>query len=340
MPSPFLSVIIPTRDRADLLRKALHSLLPQTMARERFEVLVVDNGSSDHTREIVSGMGKQLANLHYLFTATPGLHAARHCGMKKAQGDVLAFVDDDVEAQPTWLEGIADGFSRSAVAMVGGKCLPKFACAPPRWLRQRWSQPVGPGYFWGIFSILDFGEAIMEIPPTFIIGCNFAIRKPALLAAGGFHPDSMPAERLLYRGDGETWVGRAVAAQGGKALYHPKATVVHFVPASRMTYDYVYRRAFAEGITRSFVDLRKTYGRDHALPDDQPPARSRQRRFLSGLRRMAMALPLRYTVQKLEKKGLRDGFRCHQERFSRDAELRAWVLRPDWLENPAEADPA
>jgi glycosyltransferase involved in cell wall biosynthesis len=335
--APIFSVIVPTRNRPVLLAKALFSLKNQTVPAERFEVLVVDSGSADHTREIVREAEMNMKNLRYFFTAIPGLHAARHLGMENAHGDILVYCDDDVEALPTWLEAIAAGFSRTDAAMVGGKCLPKFESDPPRWLLKRWTTQGEHGKFLGFLSILDFGETVKEIPPTYVIGCNFAIRRQSLLAAGGFHPDSMPAELLFYRGDGETWVGRAVAAQGGKALYHPGATVCHFVPEERMTLDYFYRRAFAEGISRSFAHIRKTRLIDNLQEDDSPPRRSWQQRSHRFLLDLSMALPCHHPLFRAEKKGWRDGFRSHQERFHADPELRAWVLRANWLEHAGPA---
>jgi glycosyltransferase involved in cell wall biosynthesis len=306
-------------------------MLHQTFPMEKFEILVVDNDSNDKTGEKVKEAEVKLKNLRYLFTAVPGLHAARHMGMKESRSEILAYIDDDVEVAPTWLEAIAEGFSRPEVAMLGGKSLPKFESAPPRWLMKRWTTPNGPGYFLGALSILDFGETVKEILPIYVIGCNFAIRKQTLLAVGGFHPDSLPAEFLFYRGDGETWVGRTVAAHGGKVLYHPQATVYHYVPAMRMTVDYFYRRNFAEGITHSFVQLRKINNIGNSLPDDPPPARLWRQRIYSFMQQAAMTLPFHHHLQRIEKKGFRDGYRCHQERFQKDQELRAWVLKPDWL---------
>lgn len=329
-----LSVIIPTRDRSGLLAKALRSLQYQTLPAEQFEVLVVDNGSADDTRSIAGEAIIKSKNARYLFCQAPGLHAARHLGLKNAQYDILVFTDDDVEALPTWLEAIAAGFSRPDIAMVGGKCLPKFESDPPHWLTKRWASPCAQGKFLGFLSILDFGDAIKEISPTYVIGCNFAIRKRSLLAVGGFHPDAMPGEFAFFRGDGETWVGRAVAAQGGKALYHPEAAVYHWVPSGRMTFAYLYQRAFAEGITRSFVHLRKIHNIDESFPEDARMARSWRRRLAHGLRRTAMALPFHHPFQRIEKKGLRDGYRAHRKRFAADPGLRSWVLREDWLEDP------
>jgi glucosyl-dolichyl phosphate glucuronosyltransferase len=333
-----LSVIVPTRNRAPLLAGVLHSLAKQTLPAEQFEVLVVDSGSSDNTRGIVTQAQAHLKNLHYFSTDIPGLHAARHLGMEKAGSEILVYTDDDIEAFPTWLEGVADGFFRHQATLLGGKCLPKFAVDPPRWLMNRWAKPITPGRFLAALSILDFGESIKEIPAAYVIGCNFAIRKQALLAVGGFHPDAMPAELLIYRGDGETWVSRSVAARNGKVLYHPLAAIYHLVPPERMTASYFYRRNFAEGITRSFVHLRRLHKIDASLPDDPPPAPLWRQRTCRFMKQAAMALSFRRHLLRIEKKGLRDGYRFHQERFRKDPGLQAWVLKPDWLNDPARND--
>lgn len=329
-----LSVIVPTRNREALLAKALHSLRGQDLPADQFEVLVIDSGSTDQTRDMVARAQAQQKNLHYFLAAEPGLHAARHLGMAKARSEVLVFTDDDIEALPTWLAAIADGFSRHQATLLGGKCLPKFEADPPRWLKKRWLTPNGPGYFLPALSILDFGEAIREIPPTCVIGCNFAIRREALQTAGGFHPDAMPEELLFYRGDGETWVGRAVAAQGGKVLYHPQAAVFHHVPATRMSADYFYRRNFAEGISRSFVHCRRINHLDSSVPAAPLPAPSWPRLAYRLIRQAAWAFSPQQRLRRIERKGLRDGYRCHQECLRRDAKLSAWVLRRDWLPHP------
>ena len=93
---------------------------------EQFEVLIVDNGSTDKTREVCSSFKNTIPNLRYFYEETPGLHVGRHLGMKMAKSELLVYADDDIEAFPTWLEGIAESFRDEEVVLVGGKNLPKF----------------------------------------------------------------------------------------------------------------------------------------------------------------------------------------------------------------------
>ncbi|MEJ2723828.1 MAG: glycosyltransferase family A protein, partial [Deltaproteobacteria bacterium] len=210
----FLSVIIPTRNRARHLMRALSSLNEQTCEAESFEILVVDNGSTDNTREVCEAYRSLFPNFQYLYDSRPGLHAGRHLGMKRAKADILVYADDDISAFPTWLESIAYGFQDPRVALVGGKNLPLFELDPPRWLTDMWEKPRTDGRILGYLSIMDLGDQIKEITPFLVFGCNFSVRKNVIYEAGGFHPDAMPEELIRYRGDGETHISQYIFEHG------------------------------------------------------------------------------------------------------------------------------
>jgi hypothetical protein len=115
------------------------------------------------------------------------------------------------------------------------------------------------GHALGYLSVLDFGDKIIEIDPGYVWGCNYSIRKNILLKAKGFHPDGFPQEMIKYRGDGETYVSDYIRQNNYKTIYNPKASVYHFVPKSRMTIDYFCKRAFNQGISDSYTEIRKKY---------------------------------------------------------------------------------
>jgi glycosyltransferase involved in cell wall biosynthesis len=252
-----LSVIIPTRNRAGLLHTTLKSIALQTFPSAEFEVIVVDNGSTDNTKQIVDNCISSIRNIRYFYDATPGLHIGRHLGLKEAKAELLVYADDDIEAFPEWLEGIWESFQDNEVALVGGKNLPKWETEPPYWIYEMWMEINKYGHSLGYLSILDFGNEIMEIDPCYIWGCNFSIRKKTLLEAKGFHPDAFPQDMIKYRGDGETSVSNYIRKKSYKTIYNPKASVYHFVPKNRMTVDYFCKRAFNQGISDSFADIRK-----------------------------------------------------------------------------------
>ncbi len=110
------SVIIPTRNRADVLVRCLAALTRQTLPIDEFEVLVVDNGSIDSTCDVAKAYGQSL-QLTYVTAPVPGLHVGRHAGLLRAKSDVLIFADDDIEALPTWVEAVVDSFKDTGVAL-------------------------------------------------------------------------------------------------------------------------------------------------------------------------------------------------------------------------------
>ncbi|WP_312562888.1 glycosyltransferase family A protein [Anaerospora sp.] len=310
----YISVIIPTRNRASELNIALESIEQQNLPQDEFEVLVVDNGSIDNTGDVVKSFRDKIINLRYFFEPTPGLHVGRHCGLKNANTDILVFADDDIRAFPTWLTAIKSIFEQNPeVVLVGGKNLPDYEIEPPTWVLNLWSQ-CKYGKCLGYYSILDFGDDIKEISPYYVWGCNFSIRRKVLLGVGGFHPDGMPKELLEYRGDGETAVSAAIAANHWKTIYHPAASVYHLVSKQRMTVAYLYNRAYAQGISDSYTKIRADNGLLEA-------ARSRS----TSNREMDL-------VKRTLRNGYEDGYAFHQLKVRSNPDILSWVLRKDYFD--------
>ncbi len=325
-----IAVIIPTRNRADLLAAALGSLTRQTLAQDRFEIVVVDNASTDGTRAMAEEARELLPNLRYAYEPTPGLHHARHRGMNATTAEVLVFADDDIEALPTWLESIESAFQDPEVAMAGGNNLPLFVERPPRWLLTLWRcNRFEEGLAFPPLSLLQLERGVGEISPFYIWGCNFAIRRSDLLAAGGFHPDGMPRDQLALRGDGETHVARQVMLSGRKSIFHPGASIYHKVTPERATVDYFWQRGFTEGISHSYTRLRD--------PGQYAPFGRRRRirafagRVANAIRPAALLQPMALRALLALRFGYRAGFRFHQQAYSHSEEVRAWVHRPNYL---------
>jgi SAM-dependent methyltransferase len=310
-----LSVIIPTRNRCRSLRRTLLSLRNQTYPQEDFEVIVADNGSRDGTTAACQEFRDRFRHFILLCDSRPGLLAGRHAGYRAARGEILVFTDDDIEAFPTWLEGIAEAFEFDRVGLVSGKCLPRFEAPPPAWVAELCDRSE-LGWSIGWYSLLDFGDRVRTIPHHFVWGCNFSIPKTVFERTGGFHPDALPPELIRFRGDGETAVAADVSAMGLVALYHPKASVYHVVSKERLTPRYVYRRAFNQGISDSYTQLRRGNG-----SPGPPPAPGSPR-----------------SIREIAARGHADGYAFHQEMVRRDVRLRAWVMKDDYRDG--EGPPA
>lgn len=324
----FLSVIIPTRNRSALLEKAIKSIILQTYPSENFEIIIVDNGSTDETRSVVHSQKHNFHNLTYIYEPKPGLHVGRHAGLTIAKGEILVYGDDDIEAFPTWLEGIAESFNDPAVVLVGGNNLPRFECTPPAWIEKLWqNNPLGMTIV--VYSLLDLGDDVKEISPYYVFGCNYSIRKRVLLEVGGFHPDSMPEDLLKYRGDGESAVSLAILKRGYKTIFNPKASVYHWVPKSRMTFEYIYKRGYAEGISNSYIKIRK---RGHQNLINYFRAISF---FITRKSSVKILKTLRKNVSPNDifTNGYLDGYLYHQREAYHNRELFEWVLQPVYYEN-------
>lgn len=306
---PYLSVIIPTLNRAGLLERALESLTVQTYPQHLFEVIVVDNGSTDNTAEVCRRFQQKIANLKCIYDERPGLHVGRHLGCETAQGKILVYGDDDIRAFPTWLEGVSECFEDETVVLAGGKILPDFESPPPPWFSRLWSKtPWGMTLGW--YSLIDFSDTVKQISALYVYGCNFAIRKQTLLDLGGFHPDSLPKALLKFRGDGETFVSQSIDRNGYKVLYNPKASVYHWVSNNRMTLDYLYYRAYIQGISDSYAQIRTT-------------------KKVDGFKHFINSHD---EVLNTINKGHTDGFNFHQDAVKNSPKLLEWVLKKDYFD--------
>lgn len=114
-----VSVVIATRNRAESLRDTLASLTRQS--RKPDEVVVVDNASGDHTRDVALSFVDRL-NLKYVYEATRGIPHARNAGIQNSSGDIVAFIDDDCVADEDWLRQLEIPFVRDPhIGVVGGE---------------------------------------------------------------------------------------------------------------------------------------------------------------------------------------------------------------------------
>jgi O-antigen biosynthesis protein len=120
-----VSVIIPTYNRSDTLQKCLAAV--QTQTYSDYEIIVVDDGSTDGTANMIAA---EFPNVHYLYQANRGPAAARNQGIAAATGDIIAFTDDDCLPPSDWLARLAEGYSRYPDAAGGGGSL----IAPPNLL--------------------------------------------------------------------------------------------------------------------------------------------------------------------------------------------------------------
>jgi glycosyltransferase involved in cell wall biosynthesis len=196
-----ISVIIPTFNNSKFLKIAIQSVVDQTLNHSQYEIIVVDNDSTDDTKKVFLKIEKSNpeANLKYFHDIVPGQLTGRHRGAHEAKGDILVYTDEDIIADKNWLRSIEGIFQDSSVMLVCGKSLPNYEADPPEWLESFWHRNGDINNCFDL-SLMDLGNDLAEVDPIFVIGLNFSIRKSALFELGGFHPDAVPKKYQKYQG--------------------------------------------------------------------------------------------------------------------------------------------
>lgn len=174
-----LSIVIPTFNRASTLARTLDHIESQTVSTESYEVIVVDNASTDDTRTVLEAKSRKYFNLKFLFQAKPGAAATRNAGLRQATGDVVLFIDNDIIAEPDLIErhlAYHNEFPRSAV--IGNVIAPWNDSVDPflRYLRHR-----------GIYNPYTIASGPLDF--SYYHTGNVSTPRSLLLEAGGFNED-------------------------------------------------------------------------------------------------------------------------------------------------------
>ena len=180
-----LTVCICTHDRPRYLRDCLDGLRSQTIAENRFAILVVDSASAEPVRAELRDLLQHYPDVQLIRIDEPGVSAARNAGARAATTDYIAYIDDDAIPSETWVEAILDAISErepDRPAVLGGRILPKWEALLPAW----W-----PASLRGLLSIIEHegtGEyRTNEVPPALEpYGCNMIVHVRSLLDIGGF----------------------------------------------------------------------------------------------------------------------------------------------------------
>jgi glycosyltransferase involved in cell wall biosynthesis len=242
-----LSVVIPTFNRAHLLQDTLLALFDQRVPPSvDWEILVVDNNSTDQTRDVVHSLSASApVTLHYLFESRQGVNHARNAGVKKARGSAIAFTDDDVLPTADWVAQSATALARWGADGVGGQILPKWAFSPPAWLQASRQLRI-----W--LALMEFDEARpLEYPPPRapqVWSANMVIARGLFDKIGPFDTTRGVRGGKLYRGSETEFINRALQ-RGHRIVYDPALRVFHRIGPDRMRRRYFRRFAFesAEG---------------------------------------------------------------------------------------------
>ena len=247
-----VNIIIATYNRALMLKKALKSILEQkTDESFIFDVLVIDNNSSDATKNIVEEMMPQFqGKLQYIFEAIQGKSYALNSGINLSVGDILVFTDDDIIADEHWLLNIVNCFKETGCDGLGGIIKPSYRPNTPRWIKDNADLLVGPivYYNYGPKNIL------YQKPMYEFLGANFAFKKSLFIDCGLFRTDIGPGNDKLGE---DTEITKRFLKANKKLYYCGSATVWHPVEKYRMSWGYIIKWYFSLGKYRVIVDEQK-----------------------------------------------------------------------------------
>lgn len=254
--SPVISVVVCTFNRADMLADCLRSLVEQSLDKGCYEVIVVDNNSTDNTRDIAESFIKELPNFRLVTEQVQGLAHARNRGWVEARGEYVAYIDDDGRAVPDWLDRIVKSFETVAPkpVAVGGEIHPFYEMSPPAW-------------FTDDFELRTWGSKPGFLhPPKLMIGfsgANMAFQRRVVAAYGGFSSSFGMMGKKFGLGE-ETDLFFRIHLQEPHFWYDPAIRVYHWTPVRNMKVEYRARRAFRAGRSHAVICGRKWFSRENA----------------------------------------------------------------------------
>lgn len=231
------SIIVCTYNRAESLKDTLAALgCLETQPARTWEVVVVDNNSRDHTRQVVETAQKTWPRLRYVFESAQGLSHARNRGIAEAAGEVILFTDDDVLPEPDWLETTLAGLEKHGADACGGYIAPIWETPPPAWLTER---------FYGFLAVRTdrTDDYLITEPGQAPFGANMAVRRRVFDAVGGFDTNRGRKGKVLASGeDGELF--ERILRAGFKTVFLGASRVHHKVERFRLTKQYLRRWRF------------------------------------------------------------------------------------------------
>ncbi|MEM1205604.1 MAG: glycosyltransferase family 2 protein [Acidobacteriota bacterium] len=297
---PRASVVVCTMNRSKVLAEACESAL-RLQFDAPWELLIIDNGSTDDTLEIAHGLRRRHPDrVRVEQEGELGLSAARNAGIRHARGEILAFLDDDAFPEASWLQDLDDALSGDGVLAAGGPVDPLFQGELPEWFDDRYLPYV---------TVWDLGPEPVDLAYNeYPRGANMAFHRDAFGRFGWFTTYLGRKGKSLLSCE-ETELCLRIERGGFRVVYVPGARVQHMVNAERIDEGWLVDRFAAQGGSEAIVDwmhgglagLRRGRARfrrnaEAAAGETGPGAdlyRRVQRASLKGYTAQALRCPLR-----------------------------------------------
>jgi glucosyl-dolichyl phosphate glucuronosyltransferase len=244
-----VSVVMGTYNRCQFLAGALECLIAQECPELRYEIIVVDNNSTDNTRDVIESFAARDPRVRHVFEDQQGISYARNAGINQARSPIVAFTDDDVRVAPDWISTIKKTFdAHPEIGFIGGKVLPVWIVAPPKWLTSQHWMPLG---------VQDHGDREFYLEPsrvTGVIGANLVVRRELFERVGMFAPEVQLVKGSIGTMEDHEFVDRLWRG-GVIGLYVPQLVVQAPVEPERIKKK--YHRRWHKGHGRSYAIMRE-----------------------------------------------------------------------------------
>jgi glycosyltransferase involved in cell wall biosynthesis len=242
------TVAVCTYNRGKLLKLCIESLSNINFPSNEFEVLVIDNNSTDNTAEVCNNLVSQYPNLsfRYILETKQGVAHSRTRGAIEARGEIIAYIDDDCLAEGNWLKHIVEFYDEHTEAMsTGGKIVPKYLVPVAGWFGR---------YFWGLVGNYDLGAKVFQMKGVrYPSGANMHFRKTAFERYGYFDGDLGRSGKSLMAGE-EKGMYLKLIQHNEKVYYLPHVIVYHHVEGNKFDKTYVRKHSFGIGASERLMN--------------------------------------------------------------------------------------
>ena len=251
-----ISAVICTRNQSDYLWKSIDSLVRQTLSKEKYEIIIVDNGSTDSTKEVIKNFAG-FEKLHYIHEPIVGLSQARNTGWQNASGEYVAYLDDDAIASTNWLERIYNRFKtlEPRPVCIGGRIMPIWELNRPEWLTKELETYVG---------IIDWTDTLMFLKDDsfYLAGSNVCYQRRVLQESKGFNT-SLGRKGDTLLSNEEILMQRYLMSRDFPICYDPEILVQHHVKAKCLKERWFYKRYFWQGVSNVILEYQISIAERH-----------------------------------------------------------------------------
>lgn len=241
-----LSIIVCTYNRAYIIEECLHSIVKYISTDIQYEIIIVDNNSTDNTESVIANFSKTIHHTRYIKEPTLGLSNARNKGCEVALYDYLCYLDDDAKVTNNYFSELLKMINTpSQFACFGGPYIAWFPFGKPKWL---------PSYF-GNKPIIQKQAGVLQIDKGLLTGGNFIIRKDILKQIGGFSPKlGMNGQKIAY-GE-EDHIQQLLLDNSYVIGYNPKLIIEHAVLPQKLQLKWHFKSSFEHGKTRELLSIK------------------------------------------------------------------------------------